>query len=223
MKDKSSNQIVNMGNLEANIKFLEKTHLLNKEKKILEIGSGKGSLVDYLIKRGYDIIGTEPDDFFIKESKKIFGKLPIRQMSGDDIKFKENSFDIVLSFDVFEHIPNSDKHLQEVRRVLKPNGYYLLQTPNKITNIPWEMMNLKSFNYKKYHCSLHTLNQLKKRFMKNGFKIQIVNIPITNKFTLNKVKNKLGHLGLGLFKLFNPDKMPKYLKTNFYVIARCKK
>lgn len=216
-------KIINRGNLEANKDFLRKTKLLNKKQKILEIGSGKGSMVNYLRKKGYNIIGTEISKEFIKESKEIYGKLSIKQMSGDNLKFKDNSFDVVLSFDVFEHIPDSDKHLQEVKRVLKPEGYYLLQTPNKITNIPWEIAQTKSFRHKQYHCSLHTLKQLKKRFSKNKFEAKFIDIPITNKFTLSKVKRKLGNLGLFLFKIFNPDKMPSFLKTNFYIIARSKK
>lgn len=219
----SKKKVINMGNLNSNKEFLKKTKLLNKKQRILEIGSGKGSMVNYLHKKGYNIIGTELNQDFVNESKEIYGKLPIKQMSGDDLKFKDNSFDIVLSFDVFEHIPNSDKHLQGVKRVLKPNGYYLLQTPNKITNIPWEVLQSKSFKYKQYHCSLHTLKQLKKRFSKNNFEIEFVEIPITNEFTLSKIKKKLGNLGLFLFKIFNPDKMPKFLKTNFYLTARNKK
>ena len=84
---------------------------------------------------------------------------------GDDLPFADQSFDTVLSFDVFEHIPDSDKHLREVRRVLKNGGQYLLQTPNKWTNIPFELLR----EHRKYgrgpiasyrelmldHCSLH--------------------------------------------------------------------
>lgn len=211
---------INMSNFEANKEFLKKTNLLNKEQKILEIGSGKGSMVNYLKGEGYKIIGTELSQEYIKEAYQIYGKLPIKQMSGDNLQFKDNSFYIVLSFDVFEHIPDSDKHLQEVRRVLKPRGYYLLQTPNKITNMLWEIICSKSLRGNRDHVSLHTYYGLKKRFKKNHFKIEFVKIPITNEFTLEKVKKKLGAFGLFLFNIFNPDKMPWSFKTNYYIISR---
>lgn len=216
-----TDRIIHYGNFESNKLFINKTGLLDKKKKILEIGSGKGAMVNYLKKEGYNIIGTEISKEFIKESKEIFGNLPIIEMSGDDIKFKDNTFDIIISFDVFEHIPDSDKHLQEVKRVLKSNGYYLLQTPNKITNTPWEIVQQRHLtNWKKDHCSLHTYWEINKRFKKNNFNINFINIPITNDFSLSKVKRNLGNIGLILFKIFNPDKMPYFLKTNFYIITK---
>jgi len=123
---------INLGNFESNLLFLKKTGILNKDKRILEIGSGKGTMVNYLSKQGYDIIGTEINEKYISFAKNNFS-IKLKKMSGENIKFKDNSFDLVISFDVFEHIPNSDKHLQEVKRVLKPKGHYLLQTPNKWT------------------------------------------------------------------------------------------
>ena len=123
---------INRGNFEANVFFIKKTGLLTKDKKILEIGSGNGTMVNYLSKQSYNIIGTEINEEYVSFAKNNFG-IKLKKISGENIKFKDNSFDSVLSFDVFEHIPNSDKHLQEVKRVLKPKGHYLLQTPNKWT------------------------------------------------------------------------------------------
>lgn len=55
-------------------------------------------------------------------------------MSGDNMKFSDSKFDCVISFDVFEHIPDSDKHLSEVNRVLKMAAfiYFKLQTNGPI-------------------------------------------------------------------------------------------
>ncbi|PIN94278.1 hypothetical protein COU56_02710 [Candidatus Pacearchaeota archaeon CG10_big_fil_rev_8_21_14_0_10_31_9] len=226
MKDYySKNKVkqVNLGNFESNIIFLRKTRILSKNKRILEIGSGKGSLIHHLKKEGYNITGTEIDYNLVKEGKKLFGNIPLKTMSGDKLNFKDSSFDVVLSFDVFEHISDSDKHLKEVRRVLKKRGYYLLGTPNKWTNIPWEIIQSKSFKYREYHCSLHNYWQIKKRFNKNGFEVKFVEIPILNDFTIGKVNKVLGRTGVFLFKLFNPDKMPYFLKTNFYLVAKSRK
>ena len=44
----------------------------------------------------------------------------------------DNSFDIIISVENLEHLPNIDQHLFEVKRVLKPNGIYLIKTPNKL-------------------------------------------------------------------------------------------
>lgn len=215
---------VNLGNFHSNLLFLRKTRVLNKKKKILEIGSGRGSLVNHLNKKGYHIKGTELDKKLIKQGCEIYGKLPIVCMNGEKLKFRDSSFDLVLSFDVFEHIPNTDKHLNEIKRVLRSGGYYLFGTPNKITNIPWEIVQTRSFNkYKSYHCSLHTFRQLGRRLRKHNFDFEIIPIPILNNFTRNKVRKKFGKFGLFLFERLNPDKWSISLRTNFYVVARIRK
>lgn len=45
-------------NIEANIRFLNETGLINRKTKILEIGSANGSLLNYYHKRVYDIRGV---------------------------------------------------------------------------------------------------------------------------------------------------------------------
>lgn len=215
---------VNYSNFEANLDFLINNDLINKKDKILEIGSGKGVLLNHLYKKGYNIIGNEINGSFYKEAKKLFGNdLPIHLTNENKLNFKDNSFDIVISFDVLEHIPNTDVHLQEIRRVLKPKGRYLLGTPNKLTNIPWEILQTKSFKYKKYHCSLHSYWELKKRFQKNNFKIEFIKVPIMNNFLLSKIERKLGKIWLFLFKIININKLPLPFRTNFYITGRCEK
>ena len=210
---------INRSNFEANIRVLKKTRLLNKNKKMLEIGSGKGVMVNCLSKKGYDIVGTEINDNYIKFAKNRFGVV-LKKMSGENLNFKNNSFDIALSFDVFEHIPNTNKHLKEVRRVLKSNGHYLLQTPNKWTNLPFEIIKNKSFKkHKQYHCSLHNYWELKKIFKKNGFNVKFYKIPVVNDFFKRKIKKQFGTLGLIILKVLNPDYFPYFLKTNFYLVG----
>ncbi|MFX0022573.1 MAG: class I SAM-dependent methyltransferase, partial [Candidatus Hermodarchaeota archaeon] len=119
------------GNTQSNLEFLKKTSLLKHPKKILEIGAGSGYLVNYLKIKGYYVIGCETNEDYIDFAKNHFG-LNLVKVSDSILPFDNSFFDIVISFDVFEHISNSDKHLQEIKRVLKPGGYYLLGTPNKL-------------------------------------------------------------------------------------------
>lgn len=215
---------IERGNLCANIDFIKKSGLLDKNKKILEIGCGTGSLTNYFFKKGYNIIGIDINKFLIIKGKELYGNnLPISIGRGENLKYKDNTFDVVLSFDVFEHIFDSDKHLQEVKRIIKNSGYYLLQTPDKLTNIPFEIIKEKSFfKYKKYHCSLHSYWGLKNRFKKHGFEIEFIDISVVNKYFKEKIKRYLGNFGLFLIKIINPDKMPISLKTNFYIITKLK-
>ena len=218
--DKSSKKDIKIsrGNFEANLIFLNRTGLLTKDRNILEIGSGKGALVSYLSKKGYRITGTDISLLALRVAVKNDPQNQYLGADGFDLPFKNNTFDLVLSFDVFEHIPDTDKHLEEVKRVLKPNGYYLVQTPNKWTNAPFEIIKEKSLSrYKEYHSSLHNYWQLKRRFEKNGFNVRFYDIPVVNDFFRAKIKRQFGKFSLKLLSIFNPDRFPYFLKTNFYM------
>lgn len=220
--DTTGIQAIDRGNYKNNIVFLDKTGLLSATESILEIGSGNGHMVHYLTEKGYNVTGTEIRSSYIQNAREQFG-IELKQMDGESIGFEDESFDHILSFDVLEHIPDTDTHLQDVRRVLKPGGYYLLQTPNKWTNIPFEVLKHKSFTkYKEYHCALHTRAQLKKRFENNGFSISFIDVPIVTPYFKKKLHSQFGWLSKPLLLLCNPDRLPKGLKTNFYVVAQKK-
>lgn len=215
------------GNIESNLIFLETCNVLNKEQKILEIGSGKGFLLNHLYRNGYDVIGIDIDQNLINEGKSLYENIPLQKASGDNIPFEDKVFDVVMSFDLFEHIKDSDKHLKEVKRVLKDGGYYILQTPNKYTNMLFEPIRftkkfgiLKAFSFLEDHCALHSYLGLKKRFRKNNFNIEFYKIPVVNDFFKLKVRKFLGLFGTVLIKIINPDKLPLFLRTNLYAVGK---
>src|SRR4051812_31561420 len=115
------------GNLEANLRFVDETRLVRPGVRLLEIGSGTGAMLQALRARGADARGVELRPDLIAQAHRHFGVLPIDLVQGTTLPFSDASFDLVASFDVFEHIPDSDAHLREVRRVLKPGGWYLIQ------------------------------------------------------------------------------------------------
>ncbi len=187
----------------------------------MEIGSGKGRLLNHLFKQGYDIRGVELNQSYIDAGKVLFGELPVSAVDSEKLPAGDGSLDIVMSFDVFEHIPDTDRHLLEVKRVLKPGGYYLLQTPNKWTNAIFETFRWKSFTaWKVQHCSLHNYWELRRRCEKHGFSVKYYDIPLVNDFFRFKVEAYFGKFGLLLLKVFNPDALPIPLRTNFFIVAR---
>ena len=208
------------GNYEANLRFLREAGLAPGAGSILEIGSGKGRMLDLLRREGYDACGVEVNAAMIDESRRLFGDLPIQKVDGPALPFADRAFATVVSFDVFEHIPDSDAHLHEVRRVLSPGGTYFLQTPNKWTNVVFETIRWRSFTaFRIDHCSLHSYREIKQRFAKHGFDTEFFDIPVVTDFFRWKVRRYLGWPGLAMLKVVNPDKFPLALKTNFYVKA----
>jgi SAM-dependent methyltransferase len=208
------------GNLEANVRFIEQTDVLRQGVRILEIGSGTGILLSRLIHEGHDVQGVEISADLVAESRRWHGPLPIRLVTGTALPFADQAFDVVMSFDVFEHIADSDAHLREVRRVLRPGGAYLLQTPNKWTNVVFETIRWRSFTkFRQDHCSLHSLAELRQRLAAHGFQVRAFDVPVVNEFFRGKVRRHLGWPGVTLLTLLNPDRLPLPLRTNLYVSA----
>ena len=210
-----------LGNLEANLRFLDDTGLLRPGLRVLEIGSGRGSLLQELRTRGLDAVGVETSAERIAEARERFGPLPLQQVDTVVLPYPDESFDLVLSFDVFEHIADSDTHLAEVRRVLRPGGWYLLQTPNKWSNTVFETIRWRSFTrWRADHCALHTAGQLERRFRRRGFEPALADVQVVTPFFREKVRRHLGWPGAALLALANPDRLPLRLRTNLYVRAR---
>jgi SAM-dependent methyltransferase len=208
------------GNLEANLRFIDQTGVVTPSSRVLEIGAGTGALLHELQERGCHVQGVELRQDLIDEARRWFGPLPIQLASGVELQFPDESFDVVMSFDVFEHIPDSDRHLRSVRRVLRTGGAYLIQTPNRWTNVVFETIRWRSFTrFREDHCSLHTLGELRNRLARLGFDADAYDVPVVNDFFRQKVRRYIGPPGLLALRLVNPDRLPLSWRTNLYVHA----
>ena len=205
------------GNLQTNLEFLARTDLLKPEDKILEIGCGIGTVVNELSRNGHDIIGIDISGEAIEYGRTKYGDIHLEVQAAEILPYEDESFEVVLSFDLFEHIAEIDKHISEVRRVLRPGGYYLFQTPNRYSNIIYEMLWTKSLQWRRYHPSLHSPGQLRRRMARHGFETRFIKMNPLNEFTEKKLQ-KLGMLGK-ILRRINFRRMPLVLQTNLYVIT----
>ena len=113
-----------------------------KTLRILEIGSGNGFFLCYALKCGLDIIGVEPGKTFGFEGRylRAIKLLNLNSMcdaekklidaSAEKLPFKDNSFDVVISIAVLEHVRDLDMSMRESIRVLKPGGFLWANVPN---------------------------------------------------------------------------------------------
>jgi SAM-dependent methyltransferase len=208
------------GNAEANLRFLEAADALRPGTETLEIGTGTGGMLHALLARGLHVRGVEINPALIAESRKWFGELPVQAVTGVALPFPDATFDLVLSFDVFEHIADSDAHLQEVARVLRPGGRYLVQTPSKWPNTLFETIRWRSLTkWRGDHCALHTPGELRRRLEAHGFSVRFFDVPVVNEFFRAKVRRHLGWPGAVALTLANPDRLPVAWRTNLYVEA----
>lgn len=92
---------------------------------VLEIGCGYGALLSLLAKSGAKAIGVEVDESSLKIARKLtkgIKNAKVVKGQGENLDFDDASFDIVILFDVIEHVKNPLKMMKEAIRVLKPGG-----------------------------------------------------------------------------------------------------
>lgn len=95
---------------------------------ILEIGCNQGELVSLLRNFSEKVYGCDINEEAIKNSS-ING---LDVMPVDDLIYKDNFFDKIISSHVIEHITDLEKAFKEIERVLKPNGLCVLIYPFEI-------------------------------------------------------------------------------------------
>ena len=97
---------------------------------ILELGCGNGNhwegRIDKLPK-GCNLILSDFSDGMldlVKEKYSIYKNVSFRKIDIQSIPFEDNSFDIIIANHMLFHIPDLNKALLEVQRVLKKGGYF---------------------------------------------------------------------------------------------------
>ena len=206
------------GNLQANLDFLARTNLLTPGDRILEIGCGIGTVVAELARQGYEAMGTDISQVAIEYGRAKYSNVRLEVQPAEELPYPDGTFDVVLSFDLFEHIARIDRHVGEVQRVLKPGGHYLFETPNKLSNVIAETLACKSLKWRRVHPSLHTPGQLRRRLARHGFETQFVKMDQMNEYTRSKLR-QLGPVGR-LVERIDFTRLPLALQINLYVVAR---
>lgn len=90
----------------------------------LDVGCGSSRILSSLD----DVVGADISVMKLRWARK-YGK-PLVNSSIFDLPFADKAFDCVISSEVIEHIPASDKPFLEMRRVLKDDGLLILGTPD---------------------------------------------------------------------------------------------
>ena len=103
---------------------------IKKGRKILDVGCGVGQVANFLEDKGYKVNGIDISPLFIKEARKS-GNAKFSVMDSTKLKFKDNSFDAVISAETLEHITYPKAALSEMDRVLRKKGVLVLRFPNK--------------------------------------------------------------------------------------------
>ncbi len=101
---------------------------LGPESRVLDVGCGRGGLVEQLAHPLAQMVGVDPDWLSLKEHRL---DMPRAAAISHALPFAPHSFDLVFASWVLEHLARPQADLAEMARVLKPGGVFVFITPNR--------------------------------------------------------------------------------------------
>ncbi len=102
--------------------------------KILDAGCGEGHLLfetSKFIDSSNKLYGIDILDVALKKAKERVKDGDFSLQNLENLKIKDNLFDVIMCTEVIEHIPNYKKVISELKRVLKKDGLLIISFPNE--------------------------------------------------------------------------------------------
>ncbi len=120
---------------------------VKKFDNVLELGCGIGYNTAFISQLATNVVATDMEVIdptthspglkitreFLKELN--ITNVEVRHASAENLPFEDNSFDMVISIHVLEHVPDREKAIKEINRVLKKGGINFCVTPTRMDRI----------------------------------------------------------------------------------------
>lgn len=104
---------------------------------VLDIGSSTGIIDNYLSGYFKSVTGIDIDAQAVSHANNLYRKRNLKFLEEDamNLRFDNDSFDVVICSQVYEHVPDSHKLIKEIYRVLKPSGVCFFSAGNSFNLI----------------------------------------------------------------------------------------
>lgn len=172
-------------------------------KKVLDVGCGDGYGAKYLADTALEVtaVDYERDVILAARAKYNRPNLKFFAMDAGAMSFEDNSFDVVCSFQVIEHIPEPDiaRYLSEIKRVLKPEGAFYLST----LNVEQAMKPKKAYKKNPAHCREFVSGELEGLLLGEFAGVESLGLRLTFKHRFFQRLKKIGLFNF-LPKKLNP-------------------
>ncbi len=144
--------------------------------RVLDAGCGGGRSTALLAAAGYQVTGIDISAAALRRAKANVSSAGL-VMGGVDssLPFANDSFDVVFSSEVIEHLVDVNRALAEMRRVLRPSGKIFLSTPyhGRLKNLLLALRGFdQHFDPAGPHIRFFSLNSLTVMLDRNGFRVR---------------------------------------------------
>lgn len=103
---------------------------------VLEAGCGEGYGADLIAATAQRVIALDYDDAAVAHVRARYPRVEAVQGNLAALPLPDASVDVVVNFQVIEHLWDQGQFIAECHRVLRPSGVLLISTPNRITFSP---------------------------------------------------------------------------------------
>ena len=106
---------------------------LVKGRRVLDAACGEGYGSALISKTASSVSAVDLSEAAIAHAKARYSEKNLEFLVSDcrDLPFDDNEFDVIVSFETLEHLEDHQGMMTEFRRVLKPEGFLLLSSPDK--------------------------------------------------------------------------------------------
>jgi SAM-dependent methyltransferase len=133
-------------------KAYEYAATLASNKRVLDLGCNVGYWTHLLSKKSSMAFGVDVSRSATGEAQRRYGGEGVHfsLVDGVSLPFEDDQFDLVVSFEVIEHVTDLTAYLSEVKRVLTSGGTVLLTTPNAAVRLhpgmkPWNPFHVREW------------------------------------------------------------------------------
>ncbi len=136
---------------------------------VLEAGSGEGYGANMIAGVATRVIGLDYDVSAVEHVRAAYPRVEMIQGNLAELPFDDESVDVVVNFQVIEHLWDQAQFLRECSRVLRPGGELLISTPNRITFSPGRDTPLNPFHTRELNAA-----ELSELLVGAGFRVEVM-------------------------------------------------
>ncbi|WP_062999643.1 class I SAM-dependent methyltransferase [Nocardia mikamii] len=136
---------------------------------VLEAGSGEGYGANMIADVATRVIGLDYDTSAVEHVRAAYPRVEMIQGNLADLPLDDASVDVVVNFQVIEHLWDQGQFLRECLRVLRPGGQLLISTPNRITFSPGRDTPLNPFHTRELNAA-----ELAELLEQAGFRVDVM-------------------------------------------------
>lgn len=118
---------------QSRIKVLKELLPHKKVDNVLFLGCGQGDELSLIVEGNVLVIGLDISRTGLQKAKAKNPNFIFIQGDAHYLPFRKKLFDIVICSEVLEHLPNTEKCISEIHRVLGEQGIFILTVPNWIS------------------------------------------------------------------------------------------